>query len=96
LIGLKKATAVALANYAVEFSNKYLGQLNQEMSRNGWDGGYNLGEAQNRARNLKYKTITWLKMASALDPSNLQISGLIDSYFKMHITSLYDQEICQR
>ena len=96
VIALKKAAAVALANHAVNFSNKYLGSLNQEMQRNGWDSGYNLGEAQRRARNLKYKTITWLKMASDLDPSNLQIFGLIDSYFKIHVTSVYDSELCKR
>ena len=96
LIALKAVASVALANYAVQFSNKYLGGLNEEINRNGWDSGYNLGEAQGRARNLKYKTITWLKMASALDPSNLEISSLIDSYFRINVTSCYDQDLCKR
>lgn len=90
--GLKKAAAVALANYPVNVSNKYLGMVNEEISRNRWDSGYNLAEAQGRARNLKFKTITWLKMASALDPSNGQISELIESYFQIHVNSLYDKE----
>ena len=93
---LKRNVAVAVANHAVGFSNKYLGQLNEQMSRNGWDSGYDLGAAQRQARELKYTTVSWLKMAAALDPANSQITELIDSYFRIHVTSLLDKERCKR